>query len=61
VRFLSIGNLRLDRETREFHADKVSDRRKSEGIHSRTQDYLLVERDVMQVARCEYEHWPLGQ
>jgi methylaspartate mutase epsilon subunit len=61
VRFLSIGNLRLDRETREFHEDKVSERRKAEGIHSRTQDYLLVERDVMQVARCEYEHWPLGQ
>jgi glutamate mutase epsilon subunit len=61
VRFLLPGNLKLDRETREFHQDKVSERRRAEGIHSRAQDYLLVERDVMQVARCQYERWPLGQ
>jgi methylaspartate mutase epsilon subunit len=61
VRFLSTGNLKLDRESREFHQDKVSERRRAEGIHARSEDYLLVERDVMQVARCEYEHWPLGQ
>ena len=61
VRFLSTGNLKLDRETHEFHDDRVSERRRAEGIRSRAQDYLLVERDVMQVARCEYDHWPLGQ
>ena len=61
VRFLSLGNLQLDRETREFHADKVSERRRAEGIHSRLQDPILVERDVMQVARCCYDHWPLSQ
>lgn len=61
VRFLRTGNLKLDRETREFHQDKVSDRRKAEGIRSPSQDHLLVERDVMQVAWCRYEHWPLGQ
>jgi methylaspartate mutase epsilon subunit len=61
VRFLSTGKLQLDRETREFHDDKVSERRRAEGIRSRAQDYLLVERDVMQVARCQYDHWPLGQ
>jgi methylaspartate mutase epsilon subunit len=61
VRFLSTGNLKLDRETREFHQDKVSERRKAEGIRSPHQDYVLVERDVMQVARCRYERWPLGQ
>jgi len=59
VRFLSVGNLQLDRETREFHADKVSERRRAEGIHSRSQDPILVERDVMQVACCRYDHWPL--
>jgi len=59
VRFLSTGNLTLDRETREFHADKVSDRRRAEGIRSPLQDPVLVERDVMQVACCRYEHWPL--
>ena len=61
VRFLFPGNLKLDRETREFHQDKVSERRRAEGIQSPAQDYLLVERDVMQVARCQYERWPLGQ
>jgi methylaspartate mutase epsilon subunit len=61
VRFLSTGNLKLDRETREFHQDKVTERRKAEGIRSPSQDYVLVERDVMQVARCRYERWPLGQ
>lgn len=61
VRFLSSGNLSLDRETREFHQDKVSERRKTEGIRSPSDDYLLVERDVMQVAWCRYEQWPLGQ
>ena len=61
VRFLSTGNLKLDRETREFHRDKVTERRKAEGIRSPSKDYVLVERDVMQVARCRYERWPLGQ
>ena len=61
VRFLSFGHLQLDRETRQFHEDKVSDRRHAEGIHSRVQDPILVERDVMQVACCRYEHWPLSQ
>ena len=61
VRFLSTGKLSLDRETREFHQDKVSERRKAEGIRSPSQDHLLVERDVMQVAWCRYEQWPLGQ
>ncbi len=61
VRFLRTGNLKLDRETREFHQDKVSERRKAEGVRSPFQDHLLVERDVMQVAWCRYERWPLGQ
>lgn len=61
VRFLSPGNLQLDRETRQFHEDKVSERRRAEGIHSRLQDPILIERDVMQVACCRYDHWPLSQ
>jgi methylaspartate mutase epsilon subunit len=59
VRFLSFGQLQLDRETRQFHEDKVSERRRAEGINSPLQDPILVERDVMQVACCRYEHWPL--
>jgi methylaspartate mutase epsilon subunit len=61
VRFLSQGNLQLNRETRQFHDYKVSERRRAEGIHSRSQDPILVERDVMQVACCRYDHWPLSQ
>jgi methylaspartate mutase epsilon subunit len=61
VRFLSFGKLQLDRETRQFHEDKVSERRHVEGIHSPSQDPILVERDVMQIARCRYDHWPLSQ
>ena len=61
VRILSFGNLQLDRETRQFHEDKVSERRRAEGIQSRLQDPILVERDVMQVARCHYDHWPLSE
>ena len=61
VRFLSTGNLKLDRETQEFHRDKVAERRKAEGIRSPSKDYVLVEHDVMQVARCRYERWPLGR
>jgi methylaspartate mutase epsilon subunit len=61
VRFLSFGQLQLDRETRQFHEDKVSQRRRAEGINSPLQDPILVERDVMQVACCRYDHWPLCQ
>jgi methylaspartate mutase epsilon subunit len=61
VRFLSCGNLQLERETRQFHEDKVSERRRAEEIQSPMQDPILVERDVMQVACCRYDHWPLCQ
>ena len=61
VRFLSFGNLQFDREIRQFHEDKVSNRRRAEGINSPLQDPILVERDVMQVACCRYDHWPLSQ
>lgn len=59
VRFLSPGNLQLPREVREFHEDKAGERRRAEGLASARSDYLLVERDVMQVARGQYERWPL--
>jgi methylaspartate mutase epsilon subunit len=60
VRFLSFGNLQLDQEVREFHQDKMNDRRRAEKLLSSKQDYLLVERDVMQIARAQYESWPLS-
>ena len=60
VRFLSPGNLQLDREMLEFHRDKMSERRRAEGIVSEKQNYLLVERDVLRIPRCLYEGWPLS-
>lgn len=60
VRFLSCGQLQFDRELREFHEMKMADRRQAEGIHSQQQNYLLIEQDVLQIARNEYEHWPLN-
>jgi methylaspartate mutase epsilon subunit len=59
VRFLSIGRMQFGRELREFHRDKMAERRRAEGLSREAQSYLLVERDVLQVARCEYQGWPL--
>ncbi|MGA9769975.1 MAG: methylaspartate mutase subunit E [Blastocatellia bacterium] len=61
VRFLSIGNLQFDRELRDFHQDKMAERRRAEGLYSQKQDYLLVERDVLQIARGQYQQWPLSR
>lgn len=59
VRFLSAGNLQFGRELREFHRAKVQERLNREGILSEKQGYLLVEHDVMQIARGHYKSWPL--
>lgn len=61
VRFLSLGNLQFDRELRQFHDFKMSERRRAEGQLSSGEDYLLVERDVLRVARNQYECWPLAK
>ncbi|MDX6694358.1 MAG: methylaspartate mutase sigma subunit [Blastocatellia bacterium] len=59
VRFLSLGQLQLGRELRQFHEEKMSERRRAEGLVSRRMDYLLVQQDAMKIARSEYESWPL--
>ena len=59
VRFLATGNLQFDRELREFHRDKIAERRRAEGLRSERQNYVLVEQDVLQIARGQYERWPL--
>lgn len=61
VRFLSCGKLQFDRELVEFQREKMDERRRVEGLHSRKQDYLLVERDVLRVPRGLYDRWPLDQ
>jgi hypothetical protein len=44
---------------REFHQSKMQDRQRSEGLLSEKQKYLLVERDVLQLPRGQYDQWPL--
>lgn len=61
VRYLSLGQLQFDRELREFHDFKMSERRRAEGLHSSAEDYLLVEQDVLRIARNQYECWPLAK
>jgi methylaspartate mutase epsilon subunit len=60
VRFLSTGHLQFDRELKDFHRTKMQDRRRAGGLLSDRQNYLLVERDVLQIARGQYERWPLS-
>jgi methylaspartate mutase epsilon subunit len=60
VRFLRVGNLPLDRDLIAFHREKMNDRRREEGllVEGRT-DNMLVERDVLRIARGQYDSWPL--
>jgi len=60
VRFLSWGSLQLDREVQEFHRSRMGDRRRSEGGIPEAQGYLLVEKDVLRIARGDYVRWPLS-
>jgi methylaspartate mutase epsilon subunit len=59
VRFLSLGRLPFDGELRQFHREKMQERRRAEGLYSSKQSYRLVERDVLQIAREQYRGWPL--
>jgi len=60
VRFLSTGHMQFDRDLRDFHREKMNERRRAEGLLHDHQNYLLIERDVMQIARGQYESWPLS-
>lgn len=59
VRFLTFGCLQFPRELREFHREKMSERRRADGFWTEKQNYLLIERDVLQIARGDYKEWPL--
>jgi methylaspartate mutase epsilon subunit len=60
VRFLSTGKLQFDRVLKEFHRSKMQDRVRADGLLlNEKQNYVLVERDVLQVAREQYDRWPL--
>jgi methylaspartate mutase epsilon subunit len=58
VRFLRTGSLHLEPEVLEFHAAKMDERRRLEGL-DRERDYLLVEADVLRIPRERYGVWPL--
>jgi methylaspartate mutase epsilon subunit len=60
VRFLSVGKLPFSREIVEWHSFQLSRRRMSEGQLGENNDYLLVEKDIMQLPRGEYRSWPLS-
>jgi methylaspartate mutase epsilon subunit len=60
VRFLSTGQLQFDRELKEFHRSKIQDRLRTNGqLLTEKENYLLVESDVLQITREQYERWPL--
>ena len=59
VRFLDSGSLKLNADIKQFHKEKVQERRRREGLRSETKDYLLIEKDVLSIARGQYEKWPL--
>jgi methylaspartate mutase epsilon subunit len=59
IRFLSFGNLQFNHRLREYHREKMAERRRAEGMLLENQSYLLVEQDVLQIARGQYERWPL--
>lgn len=59
VRFLDPGQLPLDSELRAFHRDRMSDRCHADGWVMGEDDHLIVEQDVLQIARGQYERWPL--
>ena len=59
VRYLATGQLQFDRDVRDFHREKMNERRHAEGLYSEEQNYLLVEQDVLRISRGEYDSWPL--
>src|SRR5690606_5918620 len=62
IRFLRTGNLPLGEDLKAFHRDRMNDRRRQEGLLTEGQnDNALVERDVLFIARGQYERWPLYQ
>jgi methylaspartate mutase epsilon subunit len=60
VRFASTGNLQFRRELIQFHRHKIEERRRAEGLLFTKDNYLLVELDVLQIAREDYVAWPLS-
>lgn len=58
LRYLSHGTLPLSADVIAFHRERISERRRYEGGNER-EDYRLVERDLLRVARGQFARWPL--
>lgn len=61
VRYLSAGRLALGRDLREFHRERMAKRLRQEHMRFADTDFLLIEQDVMRIARGEHGHWPLDR
>lgn len=59
VRFVHPAKIAFDREVVQFHREKITARRRKHNVKE-TRSYQLVEQDVLQVVRGQYERWPLG-
>lgn len=59
VRYLRPGALPFSKEIKDFNRQKIAERRMKQKVKPGVQDYLLVERDVMMIARGQFEAWPL--
>jgi methylaspartate mutase epsilon subunit len=60
VRFSRIGNLPFRKETRQFHEDKISERRRSFGLLNPKDDFQMTQFDAIQIPSHDYEQWPLN-
>lgn len=59
VRFADCGNLALPSDIVSWHKERITERRRKQHVASSHADYQLVEMDVLQIARGQYERWPL--
>lgn len=60
IRFISTGNLPFTKDIIQFHEEKMTERRREEKLNIK-QDYRLIEKDLLSVARGQFEYWPLGK
>jgi methylaspartate mutase epsilon subunit len=59
IRFVNPGNLPFSKDIISFHEDKIADRLKYERLESKD-SYILIEKDVMKIARNEFNQWPIA-
>ncbi len=57
LRLLTAGNLPFSADIKNFHREKLSERRRAEGLNEQ-EDYRLVEKDLLRVTRGQFDRWP---